>query len=178
VYVPMILIQELDMTRVPYAELPPELPIHNNLVRSMHHNQDLFRSFGGLSMKVHSASHLDQRTRELAILRLVAKLGATYEWGNHAAGANASGVDDDEIRAIRDGNLGIFSARDAAVMRYAEAVEDRAVTDAVWSEVSTHLDSVQLVDLTVLVGFYGLASRYVMALDVDLDPGLRGFESP
>jgi 4-carboxymuconolactone decarboxylase len=166
------------MARVANSELPAEFPIHNNLVRAMNHNPDLFRSFGALSMRVHTASHLDQRTRELAILRLVAKLGAVYEWGNHAAGANASGVNDDELRAIRDGDMAAFSARDTAVMRYAEAVEDRAVTDEVWRDVAQHFDATELVDLTVLVGFYGLASRFVMALDIELDPGLAGFESP
>jgi 4-carboxymuconolactone decarboxylase len=166
------------MTRVPYAELPADFPIHNNLVRAMHLNPDLFKSFGSLSMRVHSASHIDQRTRELVILRLVAKLGAEYEWGNHALGARQSGVTDDEIRAIRERRLESFSAREVAAMRYAEAVEDRTVTDELWRDVSQHFDATQLVDLTVLVGFYGLASRFVMALDVELDPGLQGFEAP
>jgi alkylhydroperoxidase family enzyme len=54
-------------------------------------------------------------------------------------------------------------------VRFALAVETRTVDDALWDDVHRDLSDVELLDVTVLAGFYGLASRLVLALDVDLE---------
>ena len=164
--------------RFPQTELPADLPIHNNLVRATYLNPDLYRGFGSLAARVHSASHLDARLRELAVLRTIALLGADYEWGNHVVAARPAGISDDELRKVRAGELDGFSAHEVLAMRFAEAVEARRVDDTLWAEVSTLFSSVELLDLTMVVAFYGLASRLVLALDIPLDDGLRGLEQP
>jgi alkylhydroperoxidase family enzyme len=63
-------------------------------------------------------------------------------------------------------------------MRLAEAIERREVDDTLWSEASTVLSAVELLDLVMVVGFYGFASRLVLALDVPLDDGVHGLEEP
>jgi alkylhydroperoxidase family enzyme len=166
------------MTRFPQAELPPELPIHNNLVRAFYANPAMFKDFGRLAMKVHSASRITTRVRELAILRIAAKLGAAYEWANHVPGAQAAGISDDELRALRSGDLSIFTGADLAAVRYADAVDDHAVDEAAWTAVSAHFTTDEIFDLTMAIGFYGFGSRMVLALDVPIDEGLRGFEHP
>jgi len=164
--------------RVPKADLPAELPIHNNLVRALYLNPDLHRSFGSLAMRVHSASHLSDRVRELAVLRTIALLRADYEWGNHVIAARQLGITDAELRKVRSGELEGFTAAEALAMRLAEAVDGRVVDDALWSEASTVFSAVELLDLVVVVGFYGFASRFVLALDIPLDDGVHGLEQP
>jgi alkylhydroperoxidase family enzyme len=164
--------------RVPQAELPADLPIHNNLVRAIYLNPDLHRSFGSLAMRVHSASHLSDRLRELAVLRTIAVLRADYEWGNHVVAARRVGITDVELRNVRAGDLEDFTADEALVMRLAEAIDRREVDDTLWSEASTVLSAVELLDLVMVVGFYGFASRLVLALDVPLDDGVHGLEEP
>jgi alkylhydroperoxidase family enzyme len=59
-------------------------------------------------------------------------------------------------------------------VRFAAAVEERRVDDAAWRRARRHFSEVELVDLILLAGFYGLASRLVLALDVDLEPPAGG----
>lgn len=129
-------------------------------------------------MRVHTASHLSARLRELAILRLVSTLGAAYEWASHVPGARQAGITDDEIRAVRAGDLTGFTAHDEMALRFAAAVEARSVDDTLWAEARELFSEVELVDLTLVSAFYGLASRCVLAFDVPLDDGLHGFELP
>ncbi len=166
------------MVRIAQADVPKEAPIHNNLVRATLNNPELHRGFVSLAGRVHSASHLDARMRELLVLRTVARLEATYEWGNHVVGARSAGITDDDIRRLRDGDFENFTEAERSALRFAEAVEDRAVDNDVWAGASAHFSEVELLDMTLLVGFYGMASRFVLALDVDLDNGLRGFDHP
>ena len=166
------------MVRIAKADVPAEAPIHNNLVRATLNNPELHRGFVSLAGRVHSASHLDARMRELVVLRTVARLRATYEWGNHVVGARLAGVTDDEIRRLRDGDLDAFADAERSALRFAEAVEDRTVDNAVWANAAVHFSDVELLDMTMLVGFYGMASRFVLAVDVDLDEGLPGLDYP
>ena len=166
------------MPRLPQADLPADLPVHNNLVRATYNNPEMHRGFASLSGRVHTASHLSARIRELAVLRTAAALGADYEWGNHVPGARAAGLTDDEIRALRSGDLSGFSRTDEIAIRFAEAVENRTVDDALWAEASQTFTPVELHDLAMVTTFYGLASRFVLAIDVPMDEGVQGLEAP
>jgi len=165
-------------SRIPFAEVPADAPIHNNLVRAAYNNPEMFRGFGSLSMRVHTASGLSDRLREVVVLRTVARLGADYEWGNHVIAATKLGMSKSEIRSLREGDVTGFDEQERVAIAFAEAVEDRTVDDALWEKASTWFTPAQLADLTMLVGFYGLASRFVMALGVPLDEGVAGLESP
>jgi len=164
--------------RVPFADLPDEMPIKNNLIRNTFNNPDLHRGFASLAHRVHAASHLSPAVREYAVLRTAAKLGATYQWSNHVPVARDAGLTDKEIAALRDRDLDALTPEQARIARFAEAVEERAVDDALWAEMSAHYSPVELLDLTMLVAFYGLASRVALALDVPLEPNREGFDVP
>ena len=90
----------------------------------------------------------------------------------------AAGLGDEEIRAIRDGSLAGLTEEETAAVRYGEAVESRAVDDARWKETARHFDDSQMVELTVLAAFYGLVSRTLIALDVQLDDNIQGLTHP
>ena len=113
-----------------------------------------------------------------AAWRSNARLGADYEWGNHVIAATKLGMSKSEIRGLRDGDVGGFDENERVAIAFGEAVEDRTVDDALWEKASTWFTPAQLADLTMLVGFYGLASRFVMALGVPLDEGVAGLDSP
>lgn len=157
------------MTRIAPAELPDDLPIHNNLVRATYRNPDLHRGFASLSGRVHSASHLPDRARELVVLRVANLLGAAYELQQHERGARRAGVTDEEIAALRSGDLSAFIGSERAAIDFAGAVEQNAVDDAAWAAAARHFSEVELLDIVLLAGFYGLASRFVNALAIDLE---------
>lgn len=155
------------MARVSPAELPDDLPVHNNLVRMTYRNPEMHRGFASLSGRVHSASHLSARTRELVVLTVANRLGASYELEAHERAARNAGVSDAEIHALRRADPSGFSKADQAAVALAAAVDAASVDDATWGSALEHFSELELVDLVMLAGFYGLASRFVIALDVD-----------
>jgi AhpD family alkylhydroperoxidase len=157
------------MARVTPAELPEDLPVHNNLVGATYKNPEMHRGFASLSGRVHSASHLPARVRELVVLAVANTTGADYELQQHEPAASRSGVTDDEIAALRTGDWPVFEGADRAAVELAAAVEQCRVDDDIWAAAAAHYSDVELVDMVMLAGFYGLASRFVLALDVDLE---------
>jgi alkylhydroperoxidase family enzyme len=118
---------------------------------------------------VHSASHLPARVRELVVLSVVGTLGAEYERQQHEPAARHAGVTEAEIVALRSRRYDYFGGADRAAVELAVAVEECRVDDAVWTRARRHLSEVEALDLVLLAGFYGLASRFVLAVGVDVE---------
>jgi len=167
------------MARVPF--LTPDLPepaASANVFRALANSPQATAGMGNLGGRLLTRGSLDPRLRELAILRVGALLRCDYEFGQHVLIARGLGVTDDEIRAVRDGDLGAFAPAESAVLRFADAVEQCYVDDAAHASVAGLLSAEQLVELTVLVGYYGAVSRFLLAMDVELDEGVQGLEHP
>jgi 4-carboxymuconolactone decarboxylase len=158
--------------RITPATLDDSLPIHNNIVRVAYNNPDMFRGFGSLSGRVHSASHLSDRVRELVVLSVTGRLHATYEWQAHVPLARKQGISDSEIDALWAGNVAHFQGIDGATVAFARAVDEATVDEQVWQKAREYYSEVDLLDMTILAGFYGLASR--LALTFDIEPDLPG----
>ena len=149
-----------------------------NIFKALANSAQAFRGFSDLGGRLLMRSALPGRAREAVILRMGALLGSDYEWGQHVVIGRGVGLTDDDIRGIRDGSLAGLSDAAAAAVRYGEAVEQRKVDDATWQATAQHYDAGQMVELTVLAGFYGLVSRTLIALDVQLDDTIRGLDHP
>jgi len=145
------------------------MPFKNNLIKATYNNPDMHRGFASLSGRVHSASHLPPKLRELVVLRVAAGLAAEYQWQQHEGAARSAGVTDVQLAALRSGDLGEFEGAERAAIAFAGAVESASVDDAAWDAARQHFSELELSDLALLAGFYGLASRYVLAMDVDLE---------
>jgi 4-carboxymuconolactone decarboxylase len=170
------------MQRLP---LVPDIPddvldrrLQTNLGRALYNNPDLCVAFKRLAYGVHGDSHLEPRLRELVILRVSAELGSDVEWGQHLRIATTpevygtAWVSVPEARAVRDGRLEEFPSRERIAMQYATAVEHNAVGDELWGSASAELSAVELLDLSVLAGFYGMAGRLTNVLAVPMDDGI------
>jgi alkylhydroperoxidase family enzyme len=157
------------VTRVPYADVPDDLPVKNNLVRVAYANPDMFRGFASLSGRVHSASHLPDRIRELVIMRVTGMLDAEYEWRAHARIAARNGVTEADMEALRSGRDEHFEGPERAAVVFAGAFERREVDDAAWNAARSFYSEVDLLDMSLLAGFYGMASRFALALDIEPD---------
>ena len=169
------------MARVPDAA-PPEDSQEAfgqlNIFKALSNSPQVLKGFGDLGGRLLFRGQLPPRTRELVILRVGAMLGSDYEWGQHVVMGRAAGLSDDEIRAIRDGSIGGLSPSEVAAVRYAEAVEERRVDDALWDAAASHFGPAEMVELTVLAAFYGLVSRTLLALGVELDDNIQGLDHP
>src|SRR4029077_1996409 len=158
--------------RIAPATLDDSLPIHNNIVRVAYNNPDMFRGFGSRSGRVHSASHLPDRIRELVVLSVTGRLHATYEWLPHVRIALKQGNSQEDIEALWNSDVEHFDGRDEATVLFARAVDEAEVDEALWQRARHYFSELELLDLTMLAGFYGLAAR--LALTFDIEPDIAG----
>lgn len=115
---------------------------------------------------------LDPMVRELVILRTGALCEAAYELDHHEAIAATMGMADDKIRAAVDvgSQSPLFDPFETALLRFVEeAVLDGKASAAAFSELAKYYSAAELIETTMLTGFYMLTSRFLQTFDMDLD---------
>jgi len=72
------------------------------------------------------------------------------------------------VELVRWRDRSLFNAQQRAALEYAEAVTypDRAVADELFAELLRHFDEEAIVELTGLIAFQNLSSKFNSALDV------------
>jgi len=114
---------------------------------------------------------LDERAKEIAILRTSALLGCRYCVQTHTAVALDSGLSGQEVRALRgDGEIEHVFAdpRERVTIEWIDAVAlGRGPVDpAITARASDLLEDHQLVELTLAVGATLMLNRYCSALEL------------
>jgi alkylhydroperoxidase family enzyme len=119
---------------------------------------------------------LDPKLRELAICAIAVLNGADYEWGQHTpeflrAGGTAAQV---EALARFGGKIedtATFNATERAVLQLAlEMTRNVQVSDSTFERVRSALsDTRQVVELVGVIATYNMVSRFLVALEVDLE---------
>ena len=116
---------------------------------------------------------LPPRLSELAILVTGAHWRAGFEWWAHAPIAAKAGLDPAAIDAIKAGQTPVFAQADeAAVYAFAhELLTRREVSDETYARAVEALGQLGVVDLTGVLGYYGLISMTIKAFHVPVPPG-------
>jgi alkylhydroperoxidase family enzyme len=121
---------------------------------------------------------LPARYRELAILQVGYSTQTAYEWAHHIEIGLASGLSEEDIRAIALESADApthFEEIDRSVLRAArEMTQDLTISDSTFDGLRRHLTAAQIVDLVGLVAFYNGGVRVMRALQIDLEPRLVG----
>ncbi|MGH7621711.1 MAG: carboxymuconolactone decarboxylase family protein [Gemmatimonadaceae bacterium] len=145
-----------------------------NIFRSLSHSPVALRRFMKLGSYFLEEGKLDPAMRELAILRVGHECGAPYEFGQHVSIGRRAGLTDAQIRGVGSPNAGLFDQRQIAVLAYAgELTTAAAASDATYAAVAAFLNEEELVELTLLIGYYNMVSRALNALEVDLEPAAQ-----
>ena len=171
---------------LPAEQLDPELrelfgegPVLA-IFRTLAHHPKLLKRWLVFGNHILAKNSLEPRERELAILRTGWLCRAEYEWSQHVAIARGSGISDDEIERVARGPAARgWSARDRALLRAADELhEDQFVSDGTWSELTSHFDTQQCMDLVFTVGQYTLVSMALNTFGVQLEQGAARFPGP
>jgi len=108
-----------------------------------------------LGSSVRYETGLDNRCREIAILVVAAHWRSDFERYAHEAVGRASGLDDDELAALRTGDHAVFVGREAVVARTtAVLVSESDLDDAEYDAAVTELGEAGLFEILTLVGYY------------------------
>jgi AhpD family alkylhydroperoxidase len=143
-----------------------------NLHRALAHSPNLLRNFMRLGNSLLFHGVLSPRLRELAILRVAELTGAKYEWAHHVPIAREVGVREEQIAALTGwATSAHFEARERAVLAYADSVTSKVgVSDEVFREARTYLSEAEMVELTLVAGYWGMVARLLVALEIDVEP--------
>lgn len=172
------------MARVPYTD-PAELPAEYrdlvvsslqpgktvNVYRAIGNNPEVLDGFRTFLGSLWNESGLADRERELVILATARAVDCAYEWHQHVGIAKDAGVTEAEIRAINAGDTGEFSAAEAVLLDYTNAVINGTVTDDLSDDLADHYDTETVAGATATAAGYLALARVIDALGVEIEAG-------
>ena len=143
-----------------------------NLNRVLAHSPNTLRNFMRLGNSLLFHGLLPPALRELAILRVAQMTGASYEWAHHVPIARQVGVSEEQVAGLTNWRTSPhFDERERALLHYVENVTlEVAVPNEVFREARAHLSEAELVELTLVGGYWGMVARLLVALEIDLEP--------
>jgi alkylhydroperoxidase family enzyme len=160
--------------------MPPNVPpiaLFRTVIRNLP-MAEAMTSWG--SYELSRALSLSLRDREIVIDRTCVRCGCEYEWGVHVAFfADKARLDRDQIRSLTRGDAGDpcwTSERDRLLIRAVDALcQQRDIADDLWAALRREFDDREMLDLTMLCGWYHAISFTARAARVPLEPGSPTF---
>jgi alkylhydroperoxidase family enzyme len=142
-----------------------------NVFRVLAHCPNVGRDTLRLGNSILLKGKVNPRLRELAILRVGNLLKANYEATHHMHVARRVGVPQDQIDAVRDwSSSDLFNEQERAVLQYTDEVtNDVRVSDETVQALRAFLNEEQTVELTIAIGYYGMMSRVLESLQIELE---------
>jgi alkylhydroperoxidase family enzyme len=125
---------------------------------------------------------LSLRDREIVIDRTCVRCGCEYEWGVHIAFfAQRARLDQEQIRSLTHGSPGDpcwTNERDRLLIRAIDSLCDhRDIDNTLWAALRDEFDEREILDLTMLCGWYHAISFTARAARVPLEAGSPTFAS-
>jgi alkylhydroperoxidase family enzyme len=173
------------MARVSFVEKGQGLPMVEDLYQKMEDRGQsllkLFKVLGHspyiglnwhrLGNSIMTGEELSPRLREIAILRIGSLTKSDYEFAQHTSIGLSAGITQEQITAIHNWqSSSLFSEPERAVLAYVDEVErDIKVNDNTFTALKSFLSEHAIVELTVVIGYYGMVCRFLIALDVELE---------
>ena len=148
-----------------------------NLFRAVGNSPKVGRNFVRLGNAILNPEILDPKLRELAILRVGNLLKAEYEFTKHVTLGRRAGVTEDQINELANWKSSKkFTDIERAVLQYTDEVTlNVKVSDSSFADLKKFFDDREIVKLTATIGYYGMVSRILVALQIELEPGEKAF---
>ena len=120
-----------------------------------------------------SSSQVTAAPRELAIIAVAREKDCPYVWAAHAPAARKAGVSEAAVGAVRDrGDLGALSSAERDVIDYVRQLSrTNAVAQPLFDRLREGHGVTWLVELTCLIGHYGIVTAILNAFEVAPAPG-------
>jgi alkylhydroperoxidase family enzyme len=167
--VPPLSAQERDERQAALVEQAgEELGIYTTLVR----NPDLFAAFLPFGRRLLHQSTLDERVRELLIMRVAWRCRARYVWSHHEVIGRAAGLTDDDLTSLATSGADESDPVRRSMIRVAdELVLDHRLSDPSWRELTAIYSAAQVIEICMLVGQYVLLAGTLNSLGVQIEAG-------
>jgi uncharacterized peroxidase-related enzyme len=164
-----------ELERDIFDDLVKQRGAIGNIFRTVAHSPLLLRRMLYFSDGLRNRTKLDPRYRELAIMTVGRLTECEYEYTHHQVFAKRVGVRPEQVEKLADWETDpAFNKYERAVIRYAtEVTQDVRVSDDTFNALRDFLDDEQIVELTLNTGFYNMVVRFLLPMQVDLEPDAR-----
>lgn len=119
-------------------------------------------------------NNVEIRVKTLVILKTSMLNGCAYCIGHNTALGRSIGFSDEEIEAIEGDfrNSDLFSPAEKAAMAWAEYLTERTYRQhpEAMGDLKKHFSEPQIVEITMVSGFFNFWNRFVDSLQTDLEP--------
>ncbi len=142
-----------------------------NLFKALAHSPKIGRDFIRLGAAILAKGNLSPLLRELAILRVGNLADANYEWTQHVPIGLSCGLSQEQIDDIpswRTSNR--FTEHEQTVLIYTDEIAQNIhASDDTFSKLKEFLNEEEIVELTIAIGYYGMVSRVLETLQIELE---------
>jgi len=108
-----------------------------------------------LGAAIRYRTRMSDRSREIAILKVARATASAFEWYAHERVARAAGLSELEVGALSDGTFTSNDSTEQAISTITDdLLSEEHFDDTVFSRAASELDSEELIEVTVLVGYY------------------------
>jgi alkylhydroperoxidase family enzyme len=139
-----------------------------NLHRMMAHAPALMKASGDMAMALRRDTELPRALAELAILRAAQVIDSPYVFARHLPLARQSGVTEPQLDALTHWHdSAAFTPAQKTAIGFAETLaRGAAVGDAAFAELRRDFSPREIVELTMVVGFYVSTAIFIKALAI------------
>jgi AhpD family alkylhydroperoxidase len=134
------------------------------------HHRGVLLGYGGFELALDNSNRVDDRLKELAVLRVATRIGCAFCIDIGSAEGRSSGVTDQQLRTLHSfEESDAFSERERLVLRYADGMTSAAtgVSGELFDALAAEFDEAELVELTAAVAFENYRGRFNHAFGVD-----------
>jgi 4-carboxymuconolactone decarboxylase len=152
-------------------EILGNTPRKMNVARMIANSDAVFQNFSRLGHSLLTRAKLNGKLREIAILRTAKLTRSVYEWTQHVPIAKACGVSDEQIAAMENWESAkCFDEVERHVLTLTDEVTRNVKGRKETLEaLKKHLDTAELVELVLSIGFWGMVARLLETTEVDLE---------
>ena len=171
------MIKNPRMPLLPMEQMPPKTrqmiegdgPTNSlNINKMMAHAESCVRHYMRMGSAILSQLQLDPVLRELVVLRVGVLCDSSYQRFQHEKIARQVGVPEEKIQGVANSlDASCFSDLERLVLQYTDEVTTKVRSqDDTFQKLGEHFDHRELAELTLVIGFYNMVSRFLVNMDV------------
>jgi len=147
---------------------------HHYVLKTFAQHPALTHRFLDFNLHLLTTSSLPVRLRQIAILRVAWVKHARYMWASHLRLSLGVGFTEADFEAVKIGAPAPhWSDAERIILRATEQLMAQSdVDDAMWDDLSAHLDRKQIMDLLFTVGAYAALALVFNAMRIQREPDL------
>jgi AhpD family alkylhydroperoxidase len=133
------------------------------------HHPEIFKAYMGFETAFAGASRVDLKLKELAMLKIAGIVGCPFCIDFGSAKVKQLGISDEQVRALPcHRETPVFSRAERLVLDLAEQMTQTPanVSDALFAELRTSFDSIQIIEITSAIAWENYRSRFNHALGI------------